>query len=97
MESSPEKLYEMYVIVKGLVQGVGFRAMTRSQALKLGLKGSVRNLNDGTVEIYAQGPKPRLEKLIENLKKETNPGQITETFTDYFSIKTPFEDFRILY
>ena len=42
-------------IVKGQVQGVGFRWATRNQACQLGLLGWVRNRSDGSVEILAMG------------------------------------------
>lgn len=87
----------MHAIVKGRVQGVGFRAMTRYYAMSLGLTGSVRNLPDGTVEIYAHGSKKRLEEFMQKLKEETSPGQIEEASIDYFPIENPHEDFRIIH
>ena len=45
-------------IVRGRVQGVYFRGSAQAQAEKLGLRGWARNLPDGTVEVYAQGPAP---------------------------------------
>lgn len=42
--------------VRGRVQGVGFRWWTRSEAVRLGLSGSVRNCPDGTVEVQVRGP-----------------------------------------
>ncbi|MBA2368421.1 MAG: acylphosphatase [Candidatus Protochlamydia sp.] len=97
MEHSSLDKYEMHVIVKGNVQGIGFRALTRYRALDLGLKGQVRNLQDGTVEIYAQGSKKHLEELIERLKEETMPGQIEEASIEYFPIEQPHDDFRIVH
>ncbi|WP_068467589.1 acylphosphatase [Candidatus Protochlamydia phocaeensis] len=97
MEHSSQEIYEMRAIVKGNVQGVGFRALTRYHALGLGLKGTVRNLSDGTVEIYAQGSKQTLENLINRLKEEMGSNQIEEATLQYFPIEQPHEDFRILY
>ena len=48
-----EKRIEIKVL--GMVQGVFFRATTRDVAGKLGLKGTVRNMRDGSVEIIAEG------------------------------------------
>lgn len=42
-------------IVRGTVQGVWFRASTRAQAERLGLRGHARNLADGSVEVVAVG------------------------------------------
>lgn len=61
---------EMVAIITGRVQGVGFRAVTKNLADQLGLFGSASNLSDGSVKIIAQGPKEKLEQLIEMLKKE---------------------------
>lgn len=97
MEHSARETYEMHVIVKGKVQGVGFRAMTRNHAKLLGLMGSVRNLPNGSVEIYAQGPKEHLEDFMGKLKEETTPGQIEEATIEYFPVNIPHEDFRILH
>ena len=55
-------------IVKGLVQGVGFRFFVQHKAASLGLTGWARNLDDGSVEVYATGPQARLEDLSESLK-----------------------------
>ncbi len=50
-------------IVTGRVQGVGFRAASRAQALRLGLSGHARNLADGSVEVVATGDDVRLAVL----------------------------------
>ncbi|EIJ67143.1 acylphosphatase [Haemophilus parahaemolyticus HK385] len=46
--------------VFGRVQGVGFRFFTLQQAGKLGLKGTVRNRIDGSVEVIAQGTEDQI-------------------------------------
>ncbi|WP_081300115.1 acylphosphatase [Gilliamella sp. Choc5-1] len=51
--------------ISGLVQGVGFRFFTYQQAQKLGLVGYVQNLDNGNVEIIAQGDSSQIEKLIQ--------------------------------
>jgi acylphosphatase len=52
------------IVVRGRVQGVGYRASLRAEALRLGLTGWVRNREDGTVEALAVGPAPDVEALI---------------------------------
>lgn len=49
--------------VRGRVQGVGFRAFVRREAEALGLAGWTRNLADGRVEVFAQGPARMLDAL----------------------------------
>jgi acylphosphatase len=58
--------------VTGRVQGVGFRWWTRAQAIRLGLHGTVRNADDGSVEVEARGPEPALAEL-ERLLNEGPP------------------------
>ena len=50
-------------IVRGRVQGVYFRAGTREQAQKLGLRGHARNLADGSVEVVAAGEPQAIDAL----------------------------------
>jgi acylphosphatase len=52
------------MIVRGVVQGVGFRMYTEREAARLGVRGYVRNLPGGDVEIVAEGPAEAVERLI---------------------------------
>lgn len=54
-------------IVRGLVQGVGFRWYVQRTAERLGLRGRVRNLHDGSVEVLAHGGVDELDALHEAL------------------------------
>ncbi len=51
-------------VVTGRVQGVFYRDSCRSQATRLGVRGSVRNLADGSVEVVAEGDRERVEELL---------------------------------
>lgn len=53
-----------HLIIKGIVQGVFFRAFTRDVATRLGLGGWVRNLPDGSVEALLEGDKKSVEQAI---------------------------------
>jgi len=50
-------------LVSGRVQGVGFRYFAQAKAAQLGLTGWARNLDDGRVEVYANGPADKLSDL----------------------------------
>ena len=55
-------------LVGGKVQGVWFRASTRDEALRLGLRGHARNLDDGRVEVLAIGDAAAIDALAEWLR-----------------------------
>lgn len=57
------------IIIKGNVQGIFYRAFAKSEAEKLNIKGYVKNLNNGNVEIIAVGESNNLNKFIEILGK----------------------------
>jgi acylphosphatase len=56
------------LMIRGVVQKIGFRVWTERKALKLGLYGWVRNRLDGSVEIVVAGPHPRVAQLIEHCR-----------------------------
>jgi acylphosphatase len=53
------------LVVSGIVQGVGFRYFVCRRALSLSLRGWVRNLPDGRVEVVADGPQENVAALEE--------------------------------
>ncbi len=55
--------------VHGQVQGIGYRFYVRRQAAALGVRGYVRNLPDGPVEVVAEGERPVLEQLLRALER----------------------------
>lgn len=52
------------LLIQGRVQGVGYRANTRRMANKLNLRGWVRNLRNGDVELLVEGPEVEVDRLI---------------------------------
>ena len=59
----------LHAIVRGDVQGVGFRYFVQRKAQQLGLHGWVRNNDDGTVELVAEGTRRQLEELKRALEE----------------------------
>jgi acylphosphatase len=53
-----------HALVRGRVQGVGFRYSCYHEARRLGLSGWVRNTPDGEVEVWAEGPREKLDTLL---------------------------------
>ena len=64
---SAERQYALHIIVSGRVQGVGFRAWAAREAARFGITGLVRNLPDGTVEIFAEGDPGHLDHFCGQL------------------------------
>jgi acylphosphatase len=60
----PEPEVRRRIVVRGLVQGVSFRAHTQAQARRLRLVGWVRNRADGSVELEMQGPAEQVAQLL---------------------------------
>jgi acylphosphatase len=54
--------------VHGYVQGVGFRFWAQHHGRALGLRGTVRNCNDGTVEIAFTGSQDAVEEMVQHLR-----------------------------
>jgi acylphosphatase len=54
-----------YVIIRGRVQGVGYRAFTEYTALDRGLRGWVRNRRDGAVEAVFAGPAAAVSAMVD--------------------------------
>ena len=65
------------VVVSGRVQGVFFRDSCRSQAQRLGVRGWVRNLPDRTVEVVAEGPRDRVDQLLDWCRHGPPRAQVT--------------------
>lgn len=89
---------QIRIRVSGLVQGVGFRFFTRRQAQKLGLVGYVRNLDNGDVEIVAQGDSEQISKLTEWLE-QGGPvsARITNINIGQNSIQEDLTSFKVRY
>lgn len=64
-------------IVRGAVQGVGYRYFALRQASALGLAGWVRNLADGSVEVAAEGPAAAVEAFLDLLRQGPPGARVT--------------------
>ena len=76
-------------IVRGRVQGVGFRAATHEEGRRLGLHGWVQNRPDGSVEVRAQGDERTLQQLHDFLRQGPRMARVTNV--DWFW-EAPAED-----
>jgi len=64
------------MVIRGLVQGVGFRYFTERAARHLGLRGWVRNLADGRVEVVAAGPEDDVAAFVAQLRRGPAAGRV---------------------
>ena len=68
----------IHMIVRGLVQGVGFRYFAVQVAERLSIVGFVRNLPTGEVEIVAEGDERALEKFLAEIRRGPPTADVTD-------------------
>lgn len=83
--------------ITGYVQGVFYRATTRETALRLGLKGWVRNRSDGSVEAVAEGDEAAVDNLIEWCRKGPPGATVHEVEAHREKATGEFVGFHIRY
>lgn len=82
-----------HVWVKGLVQGVGFRAHVDYYARQIGVTGWVRNAGYDTVEAVAEGEREKVERFIETMKEGPRMSRVDEAQIDYETVTGEFAEF----
>lgn len=92
-----KEIVGVHALVYGHVQGVGFRSTVYRCAQDLRLKGSVENLSDGSVEVYAQGSREKLSELFITLKSPLQAGFVERIEADYYPRCKDFQGFEIIY
>lgn len=66
-------LVKARIVVDGIVQGVGYRALVKQVARQLSLKGLVRNLEDTKVEIFCEGPRDKIMEFSKKIDRKAEP------------------------
>jgi len=84
-----------YIIVTGLVQGVGFRPFVYRMATRFGLTGSVQNTNEN-VRIEVSGKPETLNQFLVSLRKDAPPAAVIENISVADTEAKSFSEFRIL-
>ena len=97
LSSSPPapRMFSLEVRVAGRVQGVGFRYFAHERARRLGLTGYVRNLRDGSVRAYAEGPKEALEKFLRLMHEGPQGGLVRDLRATWGSASGQYTAFSI--
>ncbi len=85
----------VHVFISGRVQGVGFRAFTRYQALALKLAGWVRNLPDGRVEAVVEGPPEKVAELLKAVGRGPSSARVDKIEATDEPHKKEFETFEV--
>ena len=95
--ASDSRVVRARISVAGRVQGVGYRAFTVRVATQHGLAGGVRNLDDGRVELEAEGPQDQILSLIDELKIGPPASRVTAVQTEWLDATGRHVDFRVWY
>ena len=91
------ELKKLYAITHGRVQGVGFRYSTVIKAQQLQVTGYARNMPDGNVEVVAEGPYNKLQKLLSWLYKGPPMSYVTNVNYNYTKYSGLYKSFSIQY
>ncbi len=86
-----------HLVVTGHVQGVCFRWYTQREASRLALRGWVRNLPDGGVEILAEGERADLGQLIAWAQHGPSEAEVDEVRSEWLAATGEFSGFEIRY
>jgi len=85
----------IHAFVSGSVQGVFFRSFVRSQASLKNLRGWVKNLPDGRVEIVAEGDSDRVDDFVDALKQGPTAAKVNNVELETEKPSNNFQDFSI--
>lgn len=81
--------------ITGRVQGVGFRNFTQMRARQLELTGWVRNEQDGSVRLEAEGPRGALEELLDAVHEGPRTARVNDVDADWDDATDEFDTFRV--
>ncbi len=84
------------VRVEGIVQGVGFRYYTYRIAKRYGVKGYVKNMPDGSVEVVAEGDEKKLERFLQEVARGPSSAVVTNVSVEDID-PVGFRNFEIEY
>ena len=87
----------VHVIIEGRVQGVFFRHHTQEMALKLDVKGWVKNRWDGSVEALFEGDKKKVDQIVQWCRRGPSQARVMNLHTTWENYTGEFEDFYIHY
>lgn len=87
---------EIYCIVKGRVQGVGYRDFVDQYAKENTLSGWIKNRDDGSVEIVIQGTPDELKACIEILNQGSLLASVKELSVEWRTPQKHGDEFKVM-
>ena len=95
MDSNSDPLIARHYYVSGLVQGVGYRYFTQSVAVRYGIRGWVRNMSDGRVEIRAEGEAEALHDFRSEIERGPFAARVSGVVQEEAAPSDTFTSFSI--
>ena len=90
------KRQRVHVLYSGRVQGVGFRYTVKSTVAGFEVTGTVKNLDDGRVELYAEGERSELDEFLQAIRDSEVGRFIKNEQAGWTDAKNEFRGFEII-
>ena len=88
-------MHRAHLLIRGRVQGVGFRYFVVHEARALGLGGTVRNRADGAVEVEAEGDILRLRELVDAVRRGPTGARVSGVEESWSEGPARYRDFCV--
>jgi acylphosphatase len=85
------------IIVKGVIQGVGYRFFTVERANRFNIRGYVKNLANSNVEVVAEGDEGAIKGFVEELRIGPTSAHVTGVEVEWSDSEFGFSNFDIRY
>ncbi|GBD25223.1 Acylphosphatase [bacterium HR30] len=95
MTELPGNQRRVHLLIHGVVQGVGFRFFVERHAKDLGLKGWVRNVANGAVEVLVEGPAEALDRLVQLCHQGPRGAMVESVRATWAAARGEFARFEI--
>ena len=95
-ENNPQMMIRARINVKGRVQKAGYKDTVDEAAYYLDVKGYVKNLDDGTVEVVCEGDKKDIEELVKKTRVREYPIFVESVKVEYSEATGEFKQFDIV-
>jgi acylphosphatase len=95
MEDNHTDIKRLHAIIRGHVQGVGFRYFVEENAIRLGLTGWVRNRWNRTVEVLVEGQREDVERLLKLLQRGPRAAIVSDVTSQWRPATGEFSGFMI--